>query len=78
MAHPIRTRLRPGPVGSTRILAGIFSCRASTWLMRPTWVPWLGGESLVFFRPVFNIADASITTGVLTLVIFQRKLLGKH
>lgn len=47
----------------------------TTW---PAWVPWLGGESLVFFRPVFNIADASITTGVLTLVIFQRKLLGKH
>jgi lipoprotein signal peptidase len=27
---------------------------------------------------VFNIADAAITIGVLTLVIFQKKLLGQH
>jgi signal peptidase II len=43
----------------------------------PTWVPVWGGESFQFFRPVFNIADASITTGVLILLIFQRKFFGK-
>jgi signal peptidase II len=44
----------------------------------PHWIPWFGGEPFIFFRPVFNIADSSITTGVLYLLIFQRKvLLGK-
>jgi signal peptidase II len=39
----------------------------------PGWFPFLGGEELVFFRPVFNIADSSITTGVILLVIFQKR-----
>ena len=26
-----------------------------------------------FFRPIFNIADASITTGVLSILVFQRR-----
>ena len=39
----------------------------------PNWIPIFGGQSLQFFRPVFNLADASITTGVLSLIIFQRK-----
>jgi signal peptidase II len=39
----------------------------------PSWVPWLGGNEFVFFRPVFNIADSSITIGVLLLIIFQNK-----
>ena len=41
----------------------------------PSWLPFVGGESFVFFRPVFNIADSAITTGVLYLLIFQRKIL---
>lgn len=40
----------------------------------PSWVPFYGGEEFVFFSPIFNIADSSITTGVLMLIIFQRKL----
>jgi len=39
----------------------------------PNWVPILGGDSYIFFRPVFNIADSAITTGVFTLLIFQRQ-----
>ena len=39
----------------------------------PNWVPIFGGQNFQFFRPVFNLADASITTGVLSLIIFQRK-----
>lgn len=40
----------------------------------PTWIPFLGGDSFLFFSPVFNIADASITTGVLLLIFFQKQL----
>ena len=42
----------------------------TTW---PSWIPWLGGKSFEFFRPVFNIADSAITTGVFYLLLFQRK-----
>jgi len=38
----------------------------------PSWVPFWGGDEFQFFRPVFNVADSAITTGVLSLVIFQR------
>jgi signal peptidase II len=40
----------------------------------PQWSPFRPGESLVFFRPVFNIADSSITCGVLAIVLFQKKM----
>jgi signal peptidase II len=43
----------------------------------PSWIPFFGGDEFIFFRPVFNIADSSITIGVLTLVIFQRQLFAK-
>jgi signal peptidase II len=39
----------------------------------PAWVPVFGGEDFTFFRPVFNIADSAITTGVLMLIVFQKK-----
>lgn len=38
----------------------------------PNWIPIWGGEYFIFFRPVFNIADSSITVGVLTLILFYR------
>ncbi len=40
----------------------------------PSWFPFWGGEEFVFFRPVFNIADASITIGVLAILVFQKRL----
>jgi signal peptidase II len=43
----------------------------------PSWVPYFGGEDFTFFRPVFNIADSSITTGVFMLIIFQKKFFAK-
>jgi len=38
----------------------------------PDWLPFWGGERYLFFRPVFNIADTSITTGVISLLVFYR------
>ncbi len=37
----------------------------------PSWFPFWAGEPLEFFRPVFNIADAAITTGVLIILVFN-------
>jgi len=39
----------------------------------PDWFPIWGGERFQFFRPVFNIADASISTGVISILVFHRK-----
>ena len=43
----------------------------------PSWFPFWGGEDFTFFRPVFNIADSAITTGVFILIIFQRKFFNR-
>jgi signal peptidase II len=43
----------------------------------PDWFPLWGGEAFEFFRPIFNIADAAITTGVLSILVFQRRFF-KH
>lgn len=39
----------------------------------PSWVPIWGGEYFIFFQPVFNLADSSITTGVLIIILFQSR-----
>ena len=41
----------------------------------PDWMPIYGGEGFLFFRPVFNIADASITMSVITIIVFYRSYL---
>ena len=46
----------------------------TTW---PDWMPFWGGEDFVFFSPVFNFADASISVGVIILILFYRKELAK-
>lgn len=43
----------------------------------PTWMPLVGGTEFEFFHPVFNLADAAISVGVIALVIFyHRYILG--
>ena len=43
----------------------------------PSWFPFWGGDDFIFFRPVFNIADSSITTGVFILIFFQKRFFKK-
>lgn len=43
----------------------------------PEWVPFKGGERFSFFDPVFNIADAAISCGVIVLLLFQKKFMNK-
>ena len=39
----------------------------------PSWVPFVGGNDFIFFRPVFNMADSSITVGIISILIFYRR-----
>jgi signal peptidase II len=43
----------------------------------PEWIPIKGGDTFIFFRPVFNLADAAITTGVIILIVFQKRFFNK-
>lgn len=39
----------------------------------PAWFPFLGGQDFVFFRPVFNVADAAISIGVILILVYQKR-----
>ncbi len=44
----------------------------------PQWLPFVGGDDFEFFSPVFNIADASISIGVIAILLFQKRFFKKH
>lgn len=44
----------------------------------PSWFPFIGGDYFEFFRPVFNLADASISTGVISILLFQNRFFRKN
>ncbi len=44
----------------------------------PSWFPVWAGEEFEFFRPVFNVADASISIGVISILVFQNKFFKKE
>ncbi len=44
----------------------------------PDWIPFWGGDYFIFFRPVFNIADASISIGVGLILVFQSLIFKKE
>ena len=41
----------------------------------PQWVPMIGGDHFVFFQPIFNIADASLSVSVIVLILFYARYL---
>lgn len=47
-----------------------FPLIVSTW---PSWMPFVGGDDFVFFSPVFNFADASISVSVVLLLLCCRE-----
>lgn len=43
----------------------------------PQWIPKIGGNMFLFFRPVFNIADSAISVGIFAILLFYRKQFNK-
>ena len=43
----------------------------------PSWMPFVGGEHFVFFSPIFNFADASISCGTIAVILFYSKSFGE-
>lgn len=43
----------------------------------PEWMPFWGGNRFRFFEPVFNVADAAISVGVIALLLFQKRFMQK-
>ena len=43
----------------------------------PSWIPILGGQELVFFRHIFNVADSAVTSGVFAIFIFYKQYFGE-
>jgi signal peptidase II len=39
----------------------------------PQWMPGVGGKHFLFFEPIFNVADACLTTSILILIFFYSK-----
>ncbi len=44
----------------------------------PSWIPIWGGEQFTFFEPVFNVADTAISTGVILLLLFNKRAFPKE
>lgn len=44
----------------------------------PEWFPFWGGEHFLFFRPVFNIADAAISVGIGIIFLFNKRFFKKE
>lgn len=44
----------------------------------PEWMPGVGGEHFIFFQPVFNLADAAISAGIIAFILFYSKHLASN
>ena len=76
---PTVARLVPWGEGYGGVFHGLvvdmlyFPLFTFTW---PSWMPWFGGHEFSFFDPVFNIADAAITVGMIAIVLFYTRYIG--
>ncbi len=75
---PLVAELVPFGTGYSSVLLGrvvdMFYFPLVEWDW-PAWMPVCGGGHFVFFSPIFNFADASISVGVVALLLFHRKQL---
>lgn len=39
----------------------------------PDWIPFIGGDHFIFFSPIFNVADVSVSCGVIILFLFYTR-----
>jgi signal peptidase II len=44
----------------------------------PSWVPFVDPEARLFLWPIFNVADAAISIGIVVLLIYQGKFFKMH
>ncbi len=44
----------------------------------PEWMPIWGGKHFIFFSPIFNFADASISCGIIALLLFYSRYLNRE
>jgi signal peptidase II len=44
----------------------------------PSWFPGRGGDEFIFFRPIFNLADSSISIGIFIILAFQKRFFAHH
>ena len=44
----------------------------------PMWFPFWSGQEFIFFRPVFNLADSSITIGIFLILLFYRRFFDRQ
>ena len=76
---PTVARLVPWGEGYGGVFHGLvvdtlyFPLFTFTW---PPWMPWFGGHEFSFFDPVFKIADAAITVGMIAIVLFYTRYIG--
>jgi len=44
----------------------------------PSWSPIKAGQEFIFFSPVFNLADTAVSTGIITIIVFNKKFFPKE
>ena len=44
----------------------------------PGWIPFLGGKEFSFFNYIFNISDASVSIGVIVIIVFRKHFFTKE
>lgn len=72
-APPAVATMFPASGGYAELLHGqvvdmlYFPLFSFTW---PGWMPIIGGEYFEFFHPIFNLADAAVSVGVIAMILF--------